>query len=211
MDYRSLDRTSSRGREHASGMKAGKRTNMKCSTNHWAAAVNPTERRLFFVVDDKRCCGGSHILKRTLLRLLVTQVACNVPSKHLSSFSFLFFSHILAGLVFKYTPILQPELWGSIALSPAPSFFFSFFSFSFLHVDGPPAVDAEDAAGDDVVQVGPRRGGPGAVDLRGGVVEALVGLRLLAAYPGGGGGRQVDVAVLGLVHLGFVGEQDLGL
>ena len=87
---------------------------------------------------------------------------------------------------------------------------FSFIIFFFLDVDRPPAVDAVDAAGDHVVQVGPCRGGPRAVDLRGGVVEALFRL-LLAAHAGGGGRGQVDVAVVRLVHLGLVGEQDLGL
>ena len=106
---------------------------------------------------------------------------------------------ILAGLLFIHTNNPQSgNPWFHLSLSLS------------LHVDRPPAVDAEDAAGDHVVQVGPCRCGPRAVDLRGGVVEALVGL-LLAAHSGGRGGRQVDVAILGLVHLGLVGEQDLGL
>lgn len=89
-----------------------------------------------------------------------------------------------------------------------------------LYVDGPPAVrfNAVDAVGPiwtrgNVVKVRPHdpgAAGTRAVDLGGGVKQTLV-CQLLAAQGGGDGWGQMDVALVRLVHLGLVGEQDLWL
>lgn len=152
-------------------------------------------------MDDKRCSWQSHTEEASHWSVKSHgSLATSPPDSEHSPF----FELILARLNFKTFPKHQSS--GRAGFRLALSFFFIIF----LDVDRPPAVDAVDAAGDDVVQVCPCRGGPRAVDLRGGIVEALVRL-LLAAHAGGGGRGQVDVAVVGLVHLGLVGEQDLGL
>lgn len=89
-----------------------------------------------------------------------------------------------------------------------------------LYVDGPPAV-----CFDTVNTVGPiwargnivemRSHDTGAaktrsVDLGGGVKQTLV-RQLLPGHGGSDGWGEMDVALVWLVHLGLVGEQDLGL
>lgn len=88
------------------------------------------------------------------------------------------------------------------------------------HVNGSPALgfNAVHAAGPkrsrgNIIQVMPhhtRAAWTRAVDLGGGVEQALVGL-LLAPESCSNSGGQVDVSFFRLIYLGLVGEQDLGL
>lgn len=79
-------------------------------------------------------------------------------------------------------------------------------------------LDAVNAAGPigpgrNVIQVCSNHTGAAgirAIDLGGGIEEALVG-RLLTSQGRGDSGRKVDVTFLRLIHLGLVGEQDLWL
>lgn len=89
-----------------------------------------------------------------------------------------------------------------------------------LYVDGPPAVcfyavntAGAIGTGGNVIEVRSHytgAAGTRAVDLGGGVEQTLV-CHLLPAHGGSNGWGQVDVALVRLVHLGLVGEQDLWL